>query len=504
MKSRNQLSSSLQRIRDSLLVPLRDAFAESVDISPKVRQALAINREQCLKRLGLVNTHMFLCDLHQVENIFHSTYRRRRGSRSRIPRDLYPGYKLTIAYLLDRLADAGLSRHSITSLVKTSSWRGLDRNYRRVQHELIDPIERDIGIDFGRALLKVRPVSETTRRRLLRCSFALPSPTLTKEEEVRKVLLWYPTRLVGSEGITWPGVIGVITLLEGVMSYQKSETIRVVRFDHPGPNGNDYSFAVLVPSFSNYSEWWVFPNFCNDHSGTGGSGFRELSAHLKSVKSRVGERLSFQRVQVEKEQLVQLIKAEAETENRPTRYSQDLQQLADEARGWVLELVAGNILRGQGYTCFHRVRKSTVPVLGDYELDVLGIKLSGTHSDLLLVECSAGYTQEDVTNLKRKLRLIRENSATLLNQLKLPKVQKAKVEGWLLTAERLPARRKRLRSMRVIDSSELDRLTREKNILWKEMRGLFPQTLPRERVRYLRTFADFQRFSKSLNKQSPF
>jgi hypothetical protein len=87
-----------------------------------------------------------------------------------------------------------------------------------------------------------------------------------------------------------------------------------------------------------------------------------------------------------------------------------------------------------------------------------------------------------------------------LTQLKLPQVRKASVEGWLLTAERLSAKQKRLKTIRVIDSIELEKLGNQKVILWKEMSDLFPQTRPRERVRYIRNLADFERFTDNLHR----
>ncbi len=486
-KTLNDMSLHIQRIRDSFLTPMQAAFEESVGLDPEINRQLSIDKEQCLKRLGIENIHIFLCEVHKVENIFRATYRHNKGSLlSRIPSDFYLGYKLSLAFLLDRLSERHLSRKSITSLIRTRSWRGLDKKYRRIQRELVDPIERNLNVDYNRAFFPIAPISETTRDSLIRCNFALPDPTLTKEEEVRRAFLWYSTREVGPEGITWPSVMGITVLIEGVFQYQKDETIRVVRFDHPAPYATDFSFAVLVPSLSNYSEWWVFPDFCYDKGGTGASGFRELSTYLNQMKSRLGRQLSFETLQIEKDLFLKLVRQESETENRPTRYSQKLEQDLDEARGWMLELVAVSILSNQGYACAHRVRKSTLPALGNYELDIVATKLSNDHAEILLVECSAAYdSKEDVNGLRSKIRVVERNRADLMTGLGLPKAKRASVKGWLLTAQQLPAKRRRLKSVKVIDSVELSRLAEASKVPWKQISKLFPQSAPRERVRHI-------------------
>jgi len=78
-KTLGDMSLHLQRIRDSFLTPMQAAFDESVGLDPEINRRLSIDKEQGLKRLGIENIHIFLCEVHKVENIFRATYRQNRG-----------------------------------------------------------------------------------------------------------------------------------------------------------------------------------------------------------------------------------------------------------------------------------------------------------------------------------------------------------------------------------------------------------------------------------------
>jgi len=281
------LEGNARKLEILLLHPLRAIFENSINIDAKAAQKAGPDKWLCIRRLGLVNAHLFLCELKKVEIGFYQTYLRNKGPGRRTPpSEFYPGYKMSVAFLLDSLREPGSSERALKLLLKSKSWKGLENQYRTIQSELVTPIENTYGInDF--IFTKTGPVPKNLRSQLLFADKDAMQTTYSTRERLDQAFLWLDTRLVGTEGITFSSAAGVITAITGVLTIQKYEPVRIIQFEHPAHYGSDFSYAVLVPAYSNignYSEWWVFPDFANNVTGGGGSGYRYVESSIARAR----------------------------------------------------------------------------------------------------------------------------------------------------------------------------------------------------------------------------
>ena len=468
------LESNLRQLENTLLRPLGATFENSIEVDPKAAKKAGLDKWLCIRRLGLVNVHLFLCELKKIEIGFHQTFLRNKGpARKTPPPEFYLGYKMSIAYLLERLREPGSSERALKLLLKSKSWKSLENQYRTIQSELVTPIEDAYGIsDF--MFTKTRPVPENLRSQLLHADRDAMQTRYSTRERLEQAFLWFDTKPVGSEGITFSSAAGVITAMLGVLMMQRHEPVRITKFEHPVHHGSDFSYAVLVPAYSNignYSEWWVFPDFANDVTGGGGSGYFYLESFIDRARRRWKERIHYQSVVVDLKDFLDYVKAPSTV--RPYRQLERDSALLGEARGWLLELTTGSILRAKGFTIFHRIRDTSI--LGDLELDIIGVKHEDQIVRILAAECSSGFSPKDTTRVKRKIEVLEKVWPQLLRHLKVPPRETAVVEGWLVTAQRLPASKRRIKSITIVGSGQLERLATENGITWNKMKHVFPE-----------------------------
>lgn len=483
--SLKELIASTEQIATLLLIPFRKAFEHSVELAPKAAERAGSDKRLCLRRLGVVNVHLFLCELKKVEIGFYFTFLRHKGHVRRTPPpEFYPGYKMAIAFLFENLLEPSSQSRALKLLMRSRSWKGLDNQYRTIQRDLVTPLEMEYGInDF--IFEKFGKLSDELRSQLMFMDTPKMSTAYSTQEKLDNAFLWYDKKIVGEEGITFSSVAGVITALMGGLAIQREEPVRIRKFEHRVYHGSDFSFAVLVSAYSNignYSEWWVFPDFCNNVTGGGGSGYYYLTQFIERVRKTQGDRVEYRETQVDLKEFLRYVKAPST--HRPTRTLERDSALLGDARGWLLEMVTGGILRANGYKTFHRVRNSSI--LGDLEFDILGLRHEGETVRLLTAECSTRFSTEDVLRVKKKLLVLRNIWPQLLQHLKLPMANKVDLEGWLVTSEKVPASKKRVRSVRVLDSIEIERLASQDGIPWNKIRHVFGEEPRVVRMLYAR------------------
>src|SRR5439155_319272 len=177
-KNFQDIEKVAKRIRENLLPPLKKAFHESIIVDPDSATKCGTDSDICLRRLAVVNLHLYMCDLKQMGICFYQTFLRNKGRlRRNIPAEFYPGYKYALGYLFDSLGEPNLTRNSLQSLIKSKGWNGFERHYRVIERELVTPVENEHGI---RAFIftKLRDVSEPTRLKLLETDVPIRQPNL--------------------------------------------------------------------------------------------------------------------------------------------------------------------------------------------------------------------------------------------------------------------------------------------------------------------------------------
>lgn len=93
---------------------------------------------------------------------------------------------------------------------------------------------------------------------------------------------------------------------------------------------------------------------------------------------------------------------------------------------------------------------------------------------MITAECSAAFSPKDIARIKNKIKVLKMVWRQLLHHLKVPLRENAVVEGWLVTAQRLPASKKRIKSIRLVDAGQMEQLASEHGIAWNKVKRVFP------------------------------
>jgi energy-converting hydrogenase A subunit M len=187
--------------------------------------------------------------------------------------------------------------------LQIKDWFALDKFYRRVQDEIITPLEKKLKIDLtGYPLLAIKKIDKSVFGDLLSKENLAEPEYLNKEdkESLKKQLdyhlLWYAVDVLDAQQSTvFNGIPAFISTLVGYVYlkklYKNKERVEVRVFKHPAPRdkGHYYSYAILVEShsslgISDYSGWLIFLDCATDFSGFGGPFYAQAQSVLKKLK----------------------------------------------------------------------------------------------------------------------------------------------------------------------------------------------------------------------------
>jgi len=188
-------------------------------------------------------------------------------------------------------------------LSQRKEWFALDRFFRKIGDEIIEPIEEKLKINLGLdPLLAIEKINKSFYRNLLsRGNIKEPKYLNRKDKESIKKqldyhLLWYEVNVLDTQKLTvFNGVPAFISTLIGSVElnkyYNNNEKVLVRIFKHPALSIEkcDYSFGILIQAFgslgiSDYSGWLVFFDCATDYSGFGGSLYAMAESFIKQLK----------------------------------------------------------------------------------------------------------------------------------------------------------------------------------------------------------------------------
>jgi hypothetical protein len=167
-------------------------------------------------------------------------------------------------------------------------WEHLDRFYRQIEKQIVNPREDKLGISLGFSHFLVLEKYNKGLLKDLLDSGKVPSPEyLTRKDVVSAkkqldlTMLWYDVNVLDTQLSVFNGVPAFAPTLVGSVELAKAhgnEEIKAIVFKHPADRKNkfDYSFGLLIRAvtslgISDYSGWLVFFDCATDHSGFGGS-----------------------------------------------------------------------------------------------------------------------------------------------------------------------------------------------------------------------------------------
>lgn len=456
-RSIGQLRTALDSIKDDLL-PALHQIADRFVVSQNYAKHFE-SMSEAQRHTAIVGLHLFYQDLKMARVAYDSTFGRNKDPWAHphvMPevvdkrQRLFEGYKLAVAYLWHSLLAGGSSAYSsITAMMKTSSWKEFDSCYRRIQSQIIDPIEKEVDIFGGTPVFVAKPgVERETPSQLLLQEMAPAKGDTTDEERLDRVFLGYPVRMVDHD-LTASNTAGLVVALSGAGAESK-EKVRVRKFVH----GHHYSYAVLIPSSSNiadYSTWWLFYDFCSDDSGMGSAGYRKVEDSIRRLGSRVEQvvceigNLSLRDYSESHSEFAQYEAEEPDFDYNDLRsvmgrkYSpsfrrrlESAKHTIDSLRGSILELIVCGVLGQDGYSVRWGYENSAI--LGDSEIDVLAMRSQSTGTELLIVECTTSYDNKLLPEVKEKMAKISKSLPDIVRGLDWAiKVETCSVKGLVVT-----------------------------------------------------------------------
>jgi hypothetical protein len=127
-------------------------------------------------------------------------------------------------------------------------------------------------------------------------------------------------------------------------------------------------------------------------------------------------------------------------------------------------------------------------------LDVLGVRYENTGVRVLVAECSAGFSPKDTLRARVKVKVLRNKWPRLLRYLNLTVPEVAEVEGWLVTGEKLPRSKTKLRTITVLDAKRMEQLASKYGIPWMKVRRVFAEEPRAVRLLHARGLGDIAKF----------
>lgn len=186
------------------------------------------------------------------------------------------------------------------SLIK---WKSLDCFFPIVKSEIIEPLEKEIyeGVFRDGLLIIKRPFEKSNLSNLLLVNnihnpdyIQNDSTSELKTKRLDYYFLWERFFKIDCNQIVLDGATPFINLLIGAVGKNRycnnDWRIEILRIKHPaiGKSKFDYTYAILIESSSNisdYSVWYVFFDCATDYSGFGGSIHHNIELFLEKYET---------------------------------------------------------------------------------------------------------------------------------------------------------------------------------------------------------------------------
>lgn len=276
---------------------------------------------------------------------------------------------------------------------KTKSWTAFDEAFNELNRGIVSQFEKKNRTNETNLVLVKKVPGELNRKLIVPLEKKKKVPM-----QLPDVLKHRPAKVVCFEGSN--GAAQFCTVLLGLVYQHKlgimKEKAQVVEFIHKQkPRGNDYSYALFIPTSSNiadYSKWWVFYRCATDHSGYGGFCFAKIRSYLKSLKPfircrkfAIAEESFFGHF---KSDYIRFIEKEC---RKATDANSSL-------RGAFLELLVALVFVKCGFRVLLRHRSK---LIGRKEIDVIATKQDRETSLIYVVECKERSLTADAEEFRR-------------------------------------------------------------------------------------------------------
>jgi len=424
-RTKAELRNNLKIIKKKVLQPANHILENNIEIAEDFHDH---NKREIIEALAIFYAFVFLNDTYAgyPKGYFCSILD--TNLTKKYLKDVFEGYKLGLQFLWKKLLGDDYIKMPVSRLTEATNWRELDRFFRSINEETINPLENELKCnlafaDFFTITKQISISNEFDKHFFIKCKEVVLSP----EEDLQQTLLWYPVQALSGYYV-FSGVPAFLTTLTGSVELdrllRRKERPVVIRFVHPegGANRNSYSYGILVPApggIADYSGWLIFFDCATDYSGAGGThhSYAELfiNQYQKTNRIKVTEykidRYAFEKylstwsVEFVEEELNPNIskipngkEARERTKELETFYAgreSELQKLRNESgisKGHLLELIFFWYLTSKGFAARWRFRDKRIG-----EIDVLAKDVK--NDALYLTSCMARLDRDKIEEL---------------------------------------------------------------------------------------------------------
>lgn len=185
------------------------------------------------------------------------------------------GFCYVLEYLLSKIFPNYLNSEMLTRLHTADTWKAVDLFFTDLNNDFFEERRDDYDYAWYFKIFKAKaPISEEILTPILE---EYKIPYLSTTEELEQLFLWYDIGFLDATSTIFTGNVAFTVLLDGeVQNHRKQDNpepiqIRVIK--HPVPEGNYYSYAILLARYgwnTDMSGWILCYNCSTDFSGTGG------------------------------------------------------------------------------------------------------------------------------------------------------------------------------------------------------------------------------------------
>jgi len=315
------------------------------------------------------------------------------------------GYIIAFIYLVQSL----MPKQEMTkwqklfpNIISSANFMQFRQSAREVYEEIVKSLEEEWGFGYAFENLHFQRnpfPNDDLKKRLLKPMFKYSR----KKARLNELFMYKPVRLVQYEN-SISGAHFFHHVFNGVLSLAKrnEDKIPIIRFIHPEPPGNGYSYAIFMPSYgtvmADCSEWWMFYNSFSDYSGTGGQAFRDVEKLIHQNKKFV--KIETAKIHSSDSDFISLLESHKVKLLRTT-----LGKLWDVNRlsqGILLELLAALYFTRMGYS--NVVLRKPSKVIKGRHIDISAIKENKEGVELALIECKGKLSALPEFALREELR----------------------------------------------------------------------------------------------------
>ena len=438
-----------------------------------VKQYRKNSKDKLLKKITLFYFFLYFNDIHKIKISFNNIFLKGKtflvqsiNIRLNLNEQLFlEGYKKIVDYVWQNLLGNQYQEYKFFSkMLKSRTWEEFDSYFEVLNHNLIDLLikEGEVIDPIGKTLFrKKNDISNERFISLTQKELYSKKFRLTIKEKLDELFYWYPIRIIGSD-LSVNNSTGFILLLLGVIKYG-GDNIKILKIKHKYPYEYVYSFAILIEGFSifaDYSQWYLFLEFCSDGGGIEGQAYNEVMEYIHKYRGKIDlKEYEFPPKSLDNYAADNLVK-------ESIKEIRNLEEYKSLSKGKIFELFISYLFTNLGYNTKWALKKDFT---SNKEIDLLAYKEYEDYLEFNVIEIST-RDQDISSEIMTKIKILKKNKDALLDYLKLDPDKKCNFWGKLVTLKKSKIKNTKL--IEVIDENKLREFSKKVDINFDAIKKL--------------------------------